>query len=110
MADFLEVYKIMHNLEGLSREDFFVMDNPDIPTRGHNFKIFKQQARLDIRKYFFSARVVDEWNSLSSEAVNASSLNNFKNSVDPVLKRRGGHYISQRRLPAPIMKTTGEQN
>ena len=54
------------------------MGNPDVQTRGHNFKIFKQQARLDIRKYFFSARVVDEWNSLTSETGNASSLNNFK--------------------------------
>ena len=83
------------------------MRNQDLPTRGHDLKIFKQRARLNVRKFFFSNRVVDEWNNLPAKAVNAISVNSFKNIVDPILKRRGGLYISQRRLPAPIMKTTG---
>jgi len=31
--------------------------------RGHNKKLFKSRARLDIRKYTFSGRIVDKWNS-----------------------------------------------
>ena len=107
-ADLLQVYKIMHELEGLQKEDFFEMANSRLTTRGHEFKIYKQRARLDARKFFFSQRVVDEWNSLRPEIVNANSVNAFKNSLDPILKSRGGHFISQRRLPAPLMKTTRE--
>ena len=33
--------------------------------RWHDKKLFKSRARLDIRKYTFSNRIVDKWNSLS---------------------------------------------
>ena len=35
-------------------------------------------------KLFFTNRVINEWNSLPGEAVNASSQNTFKNSLDRV--------------------------
>ena len=51
---------------------------------------FKQRARLDTRKFFFSQRVVNECNNLSSEIVSANTVNTFKNRLDPMLKRREG--------------------
>ena len=38
-------------------------------TRGHDFKLEKGQSRLDIRKYSFSQRTVNEWNVLSADCV-----------------------------------------
>jgi len=35
-------------------------------TRGLNFKLFKPQCSLDVRKYSFAYRVIDIWNSLSN--------------------------------------------
>jgi len=32
--------------------------------RGHELKIDKPWTQLDVRKYLFSIRVIDEWNSL----------------------------------------------
>jgi len=32
----------------------------DTGLRGHKLKIYKPQVHLDIRKYFFSIRVIDE--------------------------------------------------
>jgi len=38
-------------------------------TRGHSWKIVKQRNCLDLRKYFFSARVVDGWNRLDQKDI-----------------------------------------
>ena len=34
-------------------------------TRGHKAALVKEQYRLDMRKYSFSLRVINEWNKLS---------------------------------------------
>ena len=49
--------------------------------------LVKDQCRLDIRKYSFSQRTVNEWNKLSTDCVTASSVNMFKNKVDTYLRR-----------------------
>ena len=51
-------------------------------TRGHCYKLVKTRSRLDIRKNFFSQRVINVWNSLPSEVVEAESVNAFKNRYD----------------------------
>ena len=35
----------------------------------------KEQCRLDMRKYSFSQMVINEWNKLSNDCVNASNVN-----------------------------------
>ena len=41
-------------------------------------KLVKDQCRLDIRKYSFSQRTINEWNKLSTNCVTDSSVNMFK--------------------------------
>ena len=36
----------------------------------------------DIRKYFFSERVVQRWNKLSQEAVDQRTINGFEKALD----------------------------
>ena len=43
-------------------------------TRGHSRKLAKDNFRLDVRKYFFSQRIVKRWNSLSEELSDLSGL------------------------------------
>ena len=50
----------------------------------------KQHCRLDMREYSFSQRVMNEWNKLPNDCVNASSVNMFKNRIDRYLIRGGG--------------------
>ena len=58
-------------------EMFFSLKK-DSRTRGHQVKLVKDQCGLDIRKYSFSQRTINEWNKLSTNCVTASSVNMFK--------------------------------
>jgi len=53
--------------------------------------MIKQQSRLDIRKHFFSQRVVNQWNNLSQKVVDAPSINGFKNALDGRPRNRSSH-------------------
>ena len=71
---------------------FFSPKN-DNRTRGHKVTLVKDQCRLDIRKYSFSPKTINEWNKLSTYFVTASSVNMFKNKVDTYLMRSDYAYV-----------------
>jgi len=54
-------------------------------TRGNGCKLKEGRLRLDIRKQFFTMRVVRPWPRLSREAVAASSLAVLKARLDGAL-------------------------
>jgi len=47
-------------------------------TRGLSLKIRGSRFKTELRRNFFSQRVVNLWNSLPNEAVETTSLNVFK--------------------------------
>ena len=50
-------------------------------TRGHRFKLFKNQVKHDFRKHYFSNRVIDIWNNLPSDVVELISVAQFKRKL-----------------------------
>ena len=52
-------------------------------------KLYKHHNRLNVRKFFFTQRVISEWNSLPSFIVDASSVNSFKRKLDDFWKDMG---------------------
>ena len=55
-----EVFKILNWYENIDRNMFFSLKK-DSKTRGHEVTLVKDQCRLDVRKYSFSQRTINEW-------------------------------------------------
>ena len=66
------MFKIVNDYEDVDRNMFFKLKEGS-RTREHKAALVKEQCRLDMRKYSFSQRVINEWNKLPND--NASSVN-----------------------------------
>ena len=87
-GDKIEVFIIVNGYEDIDRNMFFKLKEGS-RTRGHKVALVKEQCRLDMRKHSFSQRVINEWNKLPNDCINASSVNMFKNRIDRYLIRAG---------------------
>jgi hypothetical protein len=55
--------------------------NRDERLRGHNWRL-KKDFKTKIRENFLPNRVFEHWNGLSTEIVNSTTVNFFKNKLD----------------------------
>jgi len=54
--------------------------------RGNSLKLCHGKLKLDIRKNFFTERVIKCWNTLPREVVESPAVGMFKRHVDSVLR------------------------
>ena len=83
--DLVQVFKIVAGKEDVRSSTWFSLTGPapDRATRltSDPLNIRKQNPKTDIRKNFFSNRVVDNWNRLPSYVKNSRNVKEFKNHV-----------------------------
>ena len=70
--DLILCFNIIHNRIAITQNDFFQLSDKT-NARGHPFKLTVPLTRTNLRKYFFSSRVIQIWNSLHANIVNAST-------------------------------------
>ena len=81
-GDMIETYKYIHGLYSVN-SSLLKMDIETI-TRGHKYKLKKLRCCTSLRQHSFTFRVVDSWNSLPPEVVDAPSLQAFKSRLDSI--------------------------
>ena len=59
-GDQIEVFKILNGYENIER-NIFLSAKEERRTRGHRVTLENKQCRLDIRKFSFSQRTINEW-------------------------------------------------
>ena len=82
-----DLIAVFQYLKGAYRKDgieLFIRACSD-RMRGNGFKLEEGRFRCDIRKKFFTVRVVRHWNRLPSEVVDALSFKAFKARLDGAL-------------------------
>ena len=88
-GDMIQVFKFLSGSIALTSCNFLhVSDNSQV-TRGHSLKLVKEFSRTDIRRFSFSQRVVNEWNSLPEWVVSSNSVLCFKVNIDKFFTNSG---------------------
>ena len=76
----IETYKILSGKEKLNERSLF--QRSTFKGRYHSMKLYKEYSRLNLRKNWFSQRVVQKWNSLTKDEVEAKKTSDFKAQYD----------------------------
>ena len=63
-------------------------------TRGHEYKIHKQFCRTNSRKFTFSQRIINDWNSLPSSVAHSKDVTRFKLGIDKFFEGHMWHIAT----------------
>jgi len=77
----IETYKILCGKYDTNVVPYFNRTGIQV-TRGNDLRIFKTWFKYDLRKFYFTNRVVDAWNSLPNYIVTDNNTNIFKRRLD----------------------------
>ena len=87
--DLLQTFKIIRGIDNVNVDIWFklVGENPARLTRNtsHPLNICDNNPRCEIRKNFFSSRVIHKWNALPNDIKDSKSVSSFKRSLINIL-------------------------
>ena len=94
-GDMIEVFKTMRGFNRVEKREWFeIREEEEVRATRSNTTVtdgverrrpdvlFKTRANKEIRRNFFTLRVVQPWNEIPDEIKNQKSINSFKNSYD----------------------------
>ena len=77
----IETYKILHGFYDDETTNSFFALNP-ANRRGHSFKLTKRSVNTSKFRYFFTNRIINDWNALPQHVVISKTINSFKTALD----------------------------
>jgi len=80
-GDMIEMYKILTGKYDAAVTPQINREYSSI-TRGNDLRLQKSRSKYDLRKHYFTNRVVNFWNSLPNHVVLADTTNTFKSKLD----------------------------
>ena len=86
-GDMIETFKFIHEYYDKRASGNLLKLQTNSITKSNGYKLEKIRVNSTQYQHFFSNRVVNLWNSLPSDIVNASSINLFKNRLDKHLSK-----------------------
>ena len=100
--DMIQVFKILNGFDKVDSSKWFTTygQNPTRNTRQSNYRnnlIQLNVPKSDIRKHFFSQRVVQDWNALPESIKDSRSIKSFKDSYDSF--KDANSYRARRPVP-----------
>lgn len=98
-GDMIEIFKILSAKYDKRVSDFIPLHKSERYTRGHQYKIKKEQIRLNVRKNSFVCRSVDLWNSLPPTVVGAPTVKAFEARLDKLWRDQPFRYNWEADLP-----------
>ena len=112
LSDLVQVFKIVHGIYKVDLNTWFtlVRDNPARATRATSdaLNFVRPVARSEVRRSFYSVRVVDTWNTLPGDIKRAQSVPAFRNQVENLISQlhlmRGSSFLQERSGPTRIHK------
>ena len=79
--DLIATYRILYGLTDLNFNKLFKFA-PTVGTRSNGFKLAVEFCRTEVKKKFFSKRVVRIWNTLPAAVVTAPTVDQFKQLLE----------------------------
>ena len=85
-GDMIEVFKWVKGINKGNIDQFLEISSQDRKP-GNRYKLEKLQFRINIGRYWFTNRVVNDWNRLDRHIVNGESIGSFKRRLDESMDR-----------------------
>ena len=67
-GDMIETYKILNNVYDKDVVPLLALNN-NVKTRGNSLKLSVNRAYLNLKKFYFTSRIVNNWNSLPDTVI-----------------------------------------
>ena len=87
-GDQIEVYKMIKDMDKVDMERMFPLVGHS-RMRGHILRIRGSKFKTELRRNYFSQRVVNLWNLLPQSAVDAGTVSNFREELNRFLIGNG---------------------
>jgi len=88
--DLTQTFEILKNIDRSKSEQFFttfgLVNQANTRNRSYPLNILNKRSRTEVRKNFFSVRVIEPWNKLPSDIKDSTSVKIFKKKCEKLIR------------------------